>query len=200
MSIAEYKYTLSSDNPDYVYEKFWFRFKVSIYNALSKIDHGISDEMNNDSLILNNIRDDKSDRWISKIISFIEKNIIKYTNLFLIRDINTYHTNILVSNLHRWIIIADTMKIRPNNNIIMLYEILKCKTPLKDEIKKQICSLDDTDIIKVLIKEKECARLDRLLKYPYFHDIFVMILKDNYETIVPPQIKKCSKVIKKLIL
>ena len=101
--------SINNDNPDKEIEHFWLNFKISMNNFYNCIS--ISRPIQEWCDCLNDLQ--KKRKYLD-----IEKNIRNYISLYaidLIRFTDTYHINILCSNIKRWNKISNKYNFSDNN-------------------------------------------------------------------------------------
>ena len=119
-------------NPDYHIEQFWLYFKKSMYNFYNQNDYKICRPIKLWSSQLNKLQKDKK-------YEDIEKSIRDYISLYaidLMRVLNYYHLDILVTNIKRWNELTKKYnftktKSKYHNIIFLLLDI--CKSLRKKE-------------------------------------------------------------------
>ena len=149
------------NKPDYLIENYWLSFKLSMYNFYTS----------------NNVKPRNIELWSKKLNKLqtemnyqqIEIEIRNYISLFAI-DImrfspNTYHDNILLTNIKRWnkISISNNFITSPlHNKIINLFHIY---TKIKEN--------DINDLILDIFKDVET-----LIYLNHFYDLIIYALEN----------------------
>jgi hypothetical protein len=207
MSIQSYHASLNSDNPDIVYEDFWLTFKDSIFNSVANMPdcQDLCRQIEANSSQLNKVQEEKDDGWVKTIKESISDNMRVYAIICLGTVIETtYHYDILVSNLHRWIEINNKRERSSDELLILLYETMKCKSYIVDELREELCRIFREHshigivvglLVETFIKYNQSARLNRLLQNDIVHDQVI----DVFEEICPFHVDQNIKESRKLI-
>ena len=170
---------ISSSNPDYDIEVFWFHLKNSMYNFYN------SNQIISIERPISLWSDTLNEFQLDKKYEKIEENIRNYISLFaidLMKCCNFYHIGILMTNLKRWDKITKKYKIniinfKYYNVVFVLLDIMASLSEYTQNVVNTFNNIeifiiynDFTFLIKLAVDIAKPGILDKLLKYnPTIH-------------------------------
>lgn len=173
--------------PDYYIEQFWINLKKSMINFYNNKSY--KRPINFWSEELNKLQSFKK-------YDIIEKKIRDYISLYaidLMKDNNTYNTDILNTNIKRWGKIANKYNFEKDDsiyhNIIFLlldiYRVIMRDDNIYtkiifSQIELIIISQDFSSLIDYAIKNKKESILDKINKFTKINDY----IKEKYDVII----------------
>ena len=158
-------------NPDFEIEEFWLGFKQSMINF-----YNLNNLYRPIELWSNKLNDLQKNKKYEKIEEQI-RNFISLYAIECLRQNNTYHTQILITNIKRWNKISYKYKFINKNKtyynfIFVLLDIFctlnKSNLDLKElfsQIELFILYQDYQPLIEMAIKYNKPNILDKLIKY-----------------------------------